>query len=518
MNTQQAQVFAQDFMHEVVIVGSGFGGLCMGARLKEAGINNFVILEKDEALGGTWRVNHYPGAACDVPSHLYSFSFAQNADWTRKFPPRDELWAYTQRVAEELGLVPHVRLNTALEGAEYDEARGGWTIRTSQGTLSSRLLVTSVGALGRPSIPKLPGLESFSGKMFHSSQWDHDYDLRGKRVAVVGTGASAIQFVPEIVGKVAHLDLYQRTPPWILPRPDRRITGFERWLLANVKPLQWLYRGLQYLQYETRFLSFSAMPRLNALAQRQAMRHLRRQVPDNPALRARLTPDYRIGCKRILLMNDYYPAVRQPHVDVLTCGIQEIRPNGILGRDGVERPVDAILFGTGFDVEHALGPIDVRGRDGVSLRERANGGLEAYKGCTIAGFPNFFMITGPNTGLGHNSMIYMIESGVNYVMDAIHTMRRNGYRTVEVRADVQARYNEGIQKRLKGTVWNSGCKSWYLAANGKNHTLWPGFAIAYHWITRRFDTDSYCIAPNVDHDVAPCATQPSKQEFRGYVR
>lgn len=480
---------------EVVIVGSGFGGLCMGARLKRAGIGEFVILEKDLELGGTWRLNNYPGAACDVPSHLYSFSFAQRADWSRKFPPQAELWDYTQRFARDFDLLRHIRLDTELRSAAYDEATGHWLIETSRGSWRARFLVTCMGTLHRPSIPALPGLGDFVGKLFHSSQWDHHYDLNGKRVAVIGTGASAIQFVPAIAPFVAHLDLYQRTPPWILPRPDRAITPLERWLLRRVKPLQWLYRGWQYLQYESRYLLFGGSRLLNRLVRHSALRHMRRELSDHPALIEKLTPRYQIGCKRILIMNDYYTTLARQNVELLTCGIREIRSHSIVGGDGIERPVDAIILGTGFDVEHALGPIDVRGRDGASLTELGRRGLEAYKGCAVAGFPNFFMITGPNTGLGHNSMIYMIESGVAYVTDAILTLHRTRARALEVRHDVQARYNEWLQQRLKRTVWSSGCKSWYQSASGKNHTLWPGFTFAYRWITRRFDVTSYHLEP-----------------------
>jgi cyclohexanone monooxygenase len=479
--------------YEVLVVGSGFGGLCMGVKLKQAGIEDFAILERDAALGGTWRVNDYPGAACDVPSHLYSFSFAQRADWSRKFPSRAELWDYTRSVAEDFGLMPHIRLATGMEAADYDAASGLWQVRTPQGVLTARFLVISVGAFGRPAIPDIPGLETFKGVMFHTSRWDHGFDHRGKRVAVIGTGASAIQIVPELAPQVAHLALFQRTPPWILPRPDREISGFEKRLLAQVKPLQWLYRLKTYLQYEVRALAMVYRPALAEPTRQIALRHLHRQVADE-TLRAKLTPQYQLGCKRVLLMNDYYPALTRDNVALVTDGIAEIRSDRIVTKAGEEIPVDAIVLGTGFDVEQALGPVSVRGRGGRSLTETADGGgLEAYKGCAVAGFPNLFMITGPNTGLGHNSMIYMIESGVAYVIDAIRQQRRDRWRSAEVRADVQARYNADLQRRLSGTVWASGCRSWYLDHNGKNRTLWPGFTFAYRWMTRRFDAANYIL-------------------------
>ncbi len=344
---------------DVAIIGSGFGGLCMAIKLKEAGIDNFVILEKDEMFGGTWRVNHYPGAACDVPSHLYSFSFAQNARWTRKFPSQPELWAYTRDVVRKFKLAPHIRVSTALMSADFDESSGSWRVVTSQGAFNAKCVVSATGALSRPSIPKVAGLESFRGKMFHSADWEHDYALAGKRVAVIGTGASAIQFVPEIAPQVAQLNLYQRTAPWVLPRPDRAISQPEHWLLDHVKPLQWLYRGLTYLRYESRLVAFTKLRFLSRLLQRMAERQIARHIKD-PALRAKLTPDYTPGCKRLLLMNTYYPTLARPNVKVCTDGIKEVRANSIVGNDGVERPVDAIIFGTGFDVEHVLGKVDIR--------------------------------------------------------------------------------------------------------------------------------------------------------------
>ncbi len=461
----------------------------MGARLKKAGIHDFVILEKDATLGGTWQVNDYPGAACDVPSHLYSLSFAQNAQWSRKFPSQHELRAYTHSIAKDFDLVSHVRLSCALESASYDEAGGFWYVHTSQGTLTTKVLVTCIGPLGRPSVPDIPGLENFEGKKFHSSRWDHSYDITGKRVAVVGTGASAIQIVPEIAPKVAQLDLFQRTAPWVLPRPDRKITRFEKWLLEHVKPLQWLYRLKTYVTYEARVLLFVFAPTLAVLPKMGAMSFLRKQIPDE-TLRAKVTPNYALGCKRVLIMNDYYPALTRDNVQVITDGIREIRKNSIVTNAGVERQVDAIVFGTGFDVQHYMGHIAVRGIGGISLQEA---GMEAYKGCAVAGFPNYFMITGPNTTLGHNSMIYMIESGANYVIDAITQLRKNGWHSVDVKPEVQTSYNAKLQRKLKGTIWASGCKSWYLDADGKNTTLWPGFTFSYRWITRRFDAANYRI-------------------------
>lgn len=472
---------------DVLVVGSGFAGLCAAVKLREAGISNFLVLEKEREAGGTWWANSYPGCAVDVPSHLYCFSFAQNAGWTRAFARQDELLAYTRRVTREFGIDQHLRVATAFEGADFVEEGGYWRVQTSGGELTARCIVGATGALNRASVPALPGLADFGGKVFHSSAWDHGFDLRGKRVAVIGTGASAIQFVPEIVDSVAQLDLYQRTAPWILPRPDRAITGVEQWLLARVPALQRLYRAIVYTQYESRALLYVHVPALLRAAQWLALRHLHKQVPD-PALRRKLTPDYRLGCKRVLLMNTYYPALLKPNVALVTDPVARVTARGIVTADGQEREVDAIIFGTGFDVEHALHPAVVRGRGGKVLFADS---ADAYKGCAVAGFPNYFLITGPNTGLGHNSMIYMIESGVRYVVDAIRTIRAQNLHSVEVKDEVQRDYNANLRKRLQGTIWSTGCKSWYLDKEGRNYTLWPGFTFTYRHQTRRFDIGNY---------------------------
>ncbi|MEJ7804948.1 MAG: NAD(P)/FAD-dependent oxidoreductase [Telluria sp.] len=474
---------------DVVIVGSGFAGLCLAVRLKQDGIDNFIILEQDKEYGGTWWANSYPGCAVDVPSHLYSFSFAQNAGWTRRFARQEELLDYTRSVVREFGLAPHIRVDTALQSATFDEALGCWQVRTGSGELRARCLVGAVGALNRPALPPLTGLGDFAGTMFHSSRWDHGYDMRGKRVAVIGTGASAIQFIPEIAGQVAQLDVYQRSAPWILSRPDRAMSGFEKWVQAKLPALQWLYRAMVYTHYESRALWYVYLPKMLRVAERQARRHMHAQVAD-PALREKLTPDYAFGCKRILLMNSYYPALTRPNVTLITDPIALVKAHSIVTAGGVEREVDAIVFGTGFDVEHAATAMHVVGRNGKRLFEVNR---EAYKGCAVAGFPNYFMIAGPNTGLGHNSMIYMIESGVAYVMGAVRDILDLNLHSLEVKEEVQAAYNADLRKRMQGTVWSSGCQSWYLDKEGRNYTLWPGFTFSYRRITRRFDIDNYVV-------------------------
>jgi cyclohexanone monooxygenase len=476
---------------EVIVIGSGFAGLCMGVQLRRAGIDDMLILEQDAEIGGTWRANHYPGCACDVPSHLYSYSFFQNAGWSRRFPSQAELLDYTLSVVREFGLAPLIRTSTALLRADFDEAAGRWRLQTSQGDYSARVLVLGTGALNRPQIPALPGLENFAGRVFHSAAWDHGHDLAGRRVAVIGSGASAVQFVPELARQAAQLDVYQRSAPWILPRPDRAIRPAERWLLARVRPLQQLYRLGLYLQYESRALAFVHFPALARRVEALALAHLRRQIPGDPALRDRLRPDYRLGCKRVLLSNAYYPALARPNVELVTAGIREVRAASIVDQDGREREVDTIVFGTGFSIASAFSAIAIHGRGGARLGGEGSEIPPAYKGASMHGFPNLFMITGPNTGLGHNSMIYMIESGVAYALDAIRRLRSGGWHSVEVRAEAQRDYNGWLARRLAGTVWATGCRSWYLDSRGRNGVLWPGFSFSYRWITRHFDAERY---------------------------
>ena len=474
---------------DAVIIGSGFGGLCAAVKLKEAGIDNFVILEKDAQFGGTWRVNTYPGCAVDIPSHVYSFSFAPNPGWTRRLASQDELLAYTRAIVRDFGLAPHLRLGVAYEGAQFDEEGGCWRLRTSAGPLSAKCVVSALGAMNRAAIPALPGIERFTGAAFHSSRWNHDVDLRGKRVAVIGNGASAIQFIPRIAPIVAQLDVYQRTAQWIVPRHDRAIGPRERALLKKFAPLRLLYRAFNYTLYEINAPLYVFFPRLFRLAQAVGLRHLHRQVAD-PQLRRQLTPDYTMGCKRVLVMSDYYPALTRPNVSLVTSAVAEVRAGSIVSADGAERAVDVLIYATGFHVGHAPGAIEVRGRGGKRLFEHDQ---DCYKGCAVAGFPNYFTVTGPNSGLGHNSMIYMIESSVNYVVEAIKAIRAQGLHSVDVKEDVQRAFVARVHRKLRGTIWNSGCKSWYLDARGRNYAAWPGFTFTYRWATRRFDIGNYVV-------------------------
>lgn len=488
--------------HRVIVVGSGFSGLGMAIRLRRQGITDFVVLERAGDVGGTWRDNSYPGCACDVPSHLYSFSFAPNPAWSRRFSGQREIWDYLRQCTDRYGVQPHIRFHHEVLDATWDHAQRRWRVRTDQGDLTAEVLVTGTGPLSDPVIPDIRGLASFRGRVFHSARWDHGYELRDRRVAVVGTGASAIQFVPRIQPQVAELTLFQRTPPWILPKSNRANTGVEHVLYRAAPSLQRLVRAVGYTSRELSVPGFANHPRLLKVAELQARRQLRRQIPD-PVLRARLTPDYAIGCKRILLSSDYLPALTRPNVTVVPAGLAEVGADWVRGADGTRRQADTIIFGTGFHVTDLPIAARIRGRDGRTLAEAWSAGMQAHRGTTVAGFPNLFMLVGPNTGLGHNSMIYMIESQLTYIMDALGYLRRTGARAVEVRPQAQAAYNDALRSHLDGSVWTTGgCASWYLDAQGRNVALWPTFSWLFRLATRRFRAAEYRIYRHVGAAVA----------------
>jgi cation diffusion facilitator CzcD-associated flavoprotein CzcO len=476
---------------DVVIVGTGFSGLGMAIALKQAGALRFVVLEQASEVGGTWRDNTYPGCRCDVKSHLYSFSFAPNPEWTNTFASQPEILAYLRGVADRFELRPFIRFDTRVTGASWDEATARWHVDTERGGWSARFLVLGLGGLSRPAMPSLPGLERFAGRAFHSQQWDHAWPVEGKRVGVIGTGASAIQFVPHLAKAAAHLTVFQRTPPWILPHPGRALGPGTRWLLRTLPWLQRLWRWGIYWWNELTANGFlhanSVVLRIGA---RGARRHLEAQVA-SPELRAKLTPNYAMGCKRVLLSDDYYPALTRPNVELVTSPITEVLPQGVRTADGRVHEVDGLVYGTGFHATDPLGPLTITGRDGVSLREAWRDGLAAYRGTTVAGFPNLFLLVGPNTGLGHTSMVVMIEAQVRYAMAALATATTRQLRALEPLAAAQAAWNERLQARFGGTVWATGCRSWYLDERGRNAVLWPGFTFAFERATRRFDADAY---------------------------
>ncbi|HEY5855386.1 MAG TPA: NAD(P)/FAD-dependent oxidoreductase [Aldersonia sp.] len=475
-----------------LIVGSGFAGLGAAIRLSQQGETDFVVLERGPEVGGTWRCNTYPGAACDVPSQLYSYSFALNPNWSRSFSAQPEIQRYIETVATRYDVRARHRFGCEVTGARWDADRARWEVDTNQGAYTADVVITAVGALCEPALPGIPGVADFEGEIFHSARWNHDADLDGKRVAVIGTGASAIQIVPAIAPRVAHLDVYQRTAPWLLPRGDRAYTTPERLAFKYVPGVQRLARLGVYAAREIQVVGLAKAPIAMKPLEWMARAKLRREIAD-PDLRRKLTPNFRIGCKRMLISNDYYPALNRDNIDVVTDPIAEVRPNAVVARDGTVREVDVIVVATGFHVTDSPTFETIRGRDGHTLAQTfADGGQQAYKGTTIANFPNMFFLVGPNTGLGHSSMVYMIESQIAYVADALATMRRRGLRTVEVRAQEQHRYNRDLQAKLAGSVWmTGGCASWYLDAHGNNTTLWPGFTFEFRRQTRQFDIAAY---------------------------
>ncbi len=475
---------------DVAVLGSGFSGLGMAIALEKAGRRSYAVFEKAHDVGGTWRENTYPGCACDVPSHLYSFSFEKNPDWSRMYPTQPEIQRYLRRTAEKYRVLPRIRFGARVARVAFDEGAGLWDVTTADGRRTrARVVVSGMGGLHEPAFPELPGLARFAGTAFHSAQWRHDVDLSGKSVAVVGTGASAIQLVPQIAERVGRLHLFQRTPPWIVPKLDRPIRRWERGLFAKLPALMTLFRGSIYCRMEFGALGFVVNPRFMRGVQQIALRHLAQQVAD-PDLRAKLTPSYTIGCKRILIANDYYPALQRENVELVTDAIAEVSERGVITRDGRERPVDVLIFGTGFH-PFAIGQTEVVGRGGRTLDTEWAGGAEAHLGITVAGYPNLFFLMGPNTGLGHNSMVYMIESQIEYVMDALRQLDRYDARLLDVRAETQRAYNAALQGRIGHTVWSSGCKSWYIGGSGKNATLWPGFTFEYRSKTRTVDLAEY---------------------------
>jgi len=477
----------------VIIVGSGFAGLCMAIRLQQSGVSDFMVLEREGDVGGVWRDNTYPGIACDIESHLYSYSFAPNPDWSRTFAPQREILAYLRRCADTFGVRPKIRFRCGVVAATFDEEGGRWRVETSDGsTFTARVLVSGSGhALSKPILPDLPGLASFAGPAFHSARWDHTVDLAGKHVAVIGTGASAIQIIPSIAPVVASLLVMQRTPPWVLPRNERPIDERTRARLRRYPFWQKLLRGWLYLRHELMAYGVVRRPAVLRLASRVVRRLIAARVKD-PVLRDKVTPRYTLGCKRVLLSDDYYAALGRANVTVCTEAITEVQPGGLGTADGALHPVDVLVFATGFEAAEGSPPFAIRGRGGQGLAEAWRDGIGADLGTAVAGFPNFFLLLGPNVGLGHSSMVYMIESQVAYVLDAVLTLRARDLRSVEVRREVEARYNEALQRRLAGTVWQTGgCTSWYQRRDGRNTTLWPGYTFEFRRRTRRFDAESY---------------------------
>lgn len=477
----------------VAVIGAGFAGLGMAVRLRQAGLHDFAVFEKADDVGGTWRDNSYPGAAVDVRSHLYSYSFAPNPDWSQVLAGQAELWDYIRRVARESGALDHVRLSTEVLAGTWDEGRQRWLLRTTRGEVEAQFLVSAMGPLSRPSLPDLPGLDSFQGHVFHSGRWDHDHDLTGERVGVIGTGSSAAQFVPEIQPRVAHLTVFQRTPHWTFPRLNRRITSAERAAYRRLPALQRLVRARQYWYHELVIGSAVQHPALTETVSRLRLR----AVVKDPELRAKLTPSYRMGCKRIVITDRFLPALTEPNVELVTDPIARVTPTGVVTADGTEHALDTLVLATGYQVMPVADPL--RGRDGDTLTQRWAHGRAAHLGTAVHGFPNYFMLVGPNTATGHTSILLYAEPQIEYVLQALRHADRHGIGSFEVRKEAQDAYNAELRERLSTTVWTTGgCDSWYLDAQGGTSALWPGFTWSFRRALRRFDHEHYVMQRSVD--------------------
>jgi cation diffusion facilitator CzcD-associated flavoprotein CzcO len=478
---------------KIVIVGAGFSGIGMAIRLKQSGIEDFVVLERAPGVGGAWHFNTYPGCRCDVPSHLYSFSFAPNPNWSNTYSPQPEIRDYLRRCVDEFDIRPHILTDIEVRSSAWNRGEQRWEIETTAGTFTANVLISGMGPLTEPKLPDVPGIESFRGKTMHSAQWDHQYQLSGKRVASIGTGASAIQYVPSIQKQVEKLYVFQRTAPWIMPHGSRPIGDRERSLFRRVPAAQRLIREAVYWGKELLVLGFVKQPRLMGALERLSSFHMRRQVPD-PALQAKLAPNFSLGCKRILPSNDWYPALQEPNVELVSGGLQEVREGSVVDSDGREYEVDAIIFGTGFHVADPPVAEQVRGSDGRLMREVWEGTPRAYMGTAVPDFPNMFLLLGPNTGLGHSSMVYMIETQIEHVLKAIEAMDRRHSSTIEVRPEVYEEFNREVDERMKGTVWETGCTSFYLDATGRNGVLWPDWTWRFRQLATQFDEEAYMLS------------------------
>jgi cation diffusion facilitator CzcD-associated flavoprotein CzcO len=479
----------------IAIIGAGFAGIGTAIQLKKAGIHDFTIFERASEIGGTWRDNTYPGAACDVPSHVYSFSFEPNPNWSRVYSESHEIQAYLLGLVDRWQLRGHLRLECEIVEARFDETAGTWSLTTDSGDCTTaRVVVSGVGGLVDPAFPDIKGRESFAGEICHTARWNHDYDLTGKRVAVIGTGASAVQVVPSIAPQLAKLSVFQRTPGWVMPKPDKVYSERARKFYGRFPLALRLSRFVKYWLSEiTGPLVFLDSKRLSKLGEMASLAHLKAGVND-PELRAKLTPDFQFGCKRILVSDDYWPTFERENVELVTEPIAEIRRDGVETRDGRLHEVDAIVFATGFSLNIATAPFPVIGRGGRTLSDTWQNGAVAYKGMEVSGFPNWFILMGPNTGPGHTSVLVFTEAQISHALRAIQKIRSEGLRYLDVKQAVQDRYNAGIQARMKHMVWGSGCNSWYLSEDGENHSLYPGFAAEYALRARAFTLSDYEVA------------------------
>jgi cation diffusion facilitator CzcD-associated flavoprotein CzcO len=482
--------------YEVAIVGSGFAGLGMAIELRRSGHKDFVVLERGDALGGTWRDNHYPGCACDVPTPLYSYSFAPNPHWSHMYARSGQLRAYLEHCADRFGVRGHLRLGADVTGGRWDDERQRWEIDVDgEPALCARFVVGGFGGLNRPSFPDIDGLEDFDGPVFHTAQWEQSVPVKGRRVGVIGTGASAIQVIPRVAKVASEVTVFQRTAPWVVPKIDRRIPAWEQALYAKIPLTQKLVRGTIFAITEGVGVAITRAPQLMKIGEVWARRHMRRAISD-PDLREAVEPAYRLGCKRILVSNDYYPALARDNVELVSSGIERITPAGVVCADGSQHAIDVLVCGTGFRIEEVFAHLDIRGRDGVALNESWAGGIEAHRGTTVHGFPNLALLSGPNTGTGSTSQVYMIEAQIHYVLQMLRTLRERGAGTIEPRAQAQADYNRWLQSSMQRTVWlQGGCDSWYLDDEGVNRTLYPGPSSSFWRSLRRVREHEYQLEP-----------------------
>lgn len=482
---------------DLAIIGSGFGGLGAAVMAQRLGIDSFVILERSVSVGGTWRDNTYPGCACDIPSHLYSFSFAQNPDWSRSYPAQPEIADYLERVKDRYHLSSRIRFGFEVTLMRWLDDAQRWEIRSKDGDIvRACAVISATGPLSQPARPSLPGMESFEGVMFHSAQWRHDVDLTGKRVGIVGTGASAIQIVPAIADRVAHLDVFQRTPPWVLPRDDRPAPRWRRSLYRRVPFLQRLHRWRIYLRQELLSIAFLGTGRLaNGFTQRiedETRALIDASFPESAEAHA-LVPEYKPGCKRLLISNDWYPALAKEQVEVVTTPIERLTADGVVTADGEHHSLDVLIMATGFAVSEFPSPLTIIGRDDVDLKEHWSEGASTDFGMTVSGFPNLWFLAGPGTGLGHNSIVFMIEVQLRHIARALRYVRTQGLSSIELRPEIEKAAYAELQDRIASTVWASGCSSWYVTDDGRIDTLWPGTTIEYWWRARRFDPRRYVV-------------------------
>lgn len=491
---------------EVAIAGAGFGGLCMAVKLKLAGIDDFVILEKAGEVGGTWRDNTYPGAECDVQSHMYSYSFATKADWSKRYAAWDEIQAYILDVTNKYRLRPHCLFHQEVVSAVFNDSTARWAITTASGdVVHARHWVLASGPLHVPAFPDIKGLADFKGKVMHSAQWDHGYDLSGKTVVSLGSGGSAIQYVPEIAPKVQQLHVFQRTPAWVIPRDTRRYSALRKQLFAALPITRTLHRWRCYWTNESRVWPIFNpwMARIGGALIKKFIAH---QVND-PALVKKLTPDYTLGCKRILISNKWYPTFNRANVELVTNGIQEIRAHSIVTQDGKERPMDCLILGTGFIVDPRIymKNFELRGLKGHTLQDDWKTSPSSYLGITTAHYPNMYQLVGPHTGLGHNSIIFMIEAQADYIVQCMRLIKVKGADYLDVKPTAMKHFLGEMTQSLKGTVWASGCKSWYQTAEGINFAIWPDSTWKYWLRTRKVKESDYdfvsCGARKAEHMV-----------------